>query len=71
MELPSTTGFTTNSEVRRPMSIEFLPILTGTSRLQVIWFGNDGSETILADTIEGYRVLETTLVSFKQYAVPS
>lgn len=38
------------------------PKLIGYSRLQVIWFAKDGTETILADTTEGYRVLETTSV---------
>jgi uncharacterized protein (DUF427 family) len=26
----------------------------------VIWYGEDGTETVLADTTEGYRVLETS-----------
>ena len=30
------------------------------SRLQVIWTADDGTETIIADTTEGYRVLETS-----------
>lgn len=30
------------------------------SRLQVTWVANDGNETVLADTTEGMRVLETT-----------
>jgi uncharacterized protein (DUF427 family) len=37
-----------------------LPSLTLTSRLRVVWIGNDGKQTVLADTTEGYRVLETS-----------
>lgn len=29
------------------------------SRLRVVWIANDGTETVVADTTEGYRVLET------------
>jgi hypothetical protein len=33
------------------------------SRLRVVWTALDGTETVVADTEEGYRVLETTSVS--------
>ena len=30
------------------------------SRLRVVWTALDGTETVVAETEEGYRVLETT-----------
>ena len=36
------------------------------SRLRVVWIASDGSETVLADTTEGYRVLETTWVGWSR-----
>ena len=32
------------------------------SRLRVVWTALDGTETVVAETEEGYRVLETTYV---------
>jgi hypothetical protein len=33
------------------------------SRLRVVWTATDGTETVIADTTEGYRVLETSWVT--------
>lgn len=34
--------------------------MSDASRLKVVWTAIDGTETVLADTTEGYRVLETS-----------
>ncbi|WWC71000.1 uncharacterized protein I206_104953 [Kwoniella pini CBS 10737] len=39
----------------RPPALQRTP-----NRLRVIWTTNDGTETVIADTTEGFRVLETT-----------
>jgi len=46
MEIPKTTSLTENSQVR--------------DRSTVVWTASDGIETVIAETEEGYRVLETT-----------
>ncbi|WVQ96329.1 hypothetical protein IAU59_003433 [Kwoniella sp. CBS 9459] len=42
-------------EYPRPPALQRTP-----NRLRVIWISSDGQETIVADTTDGYRVLETT-----------
>ncbi|CAD6587646.1 MAG: mRNA-decapping enzyme subunit 2 [Tremellales sp. Tagirdzhanova-0007] len=45
---------------RTPKYVFFPSPHTRVLRLRVIWIATDGAETVLADTTEGYRVLETT-----------
>jgi len=61
--LPKTTRAAAYPEVgfQRMMMISGVdPADWDRSRLQVRWVANDGNETVLADTTEGMRVLETT-----------
>ncbi|GFZ50615.1 hypothetical protein JCM24511_08373 [Saitozyma sp. JCM 24511] len=39
----------------RPPALQRTP-----NRLRVVWYAHDGSETVLAETTEAYRVLETS-----------
>jgi hypothetical protein len=59
MEVPQTTRSTAHTKVSRSIGHLHLRELT-TSRLRVVWTALDGTETVVAETEEGYRVLETT-----------
>lgn len=59
MEVPKTTRFATYTQVSRSIGHLHLRELTN-SRLRVVWTALDGTETVIAETEEGYRVLETT-----------
>ena len=49
-----------NVHQSKPIDRQFHLRELTSSRLRVVWTALDGTETVIAETEEGYRVLETT-----------